>query len=209
VYCKAESGKHGIILKQSAQITLPIWEARIVVVTQSKKLVQQDYEKTCNLWPEGMHLFGINSAGLRKRATKSQVPFFGIQSVYKNAKAIDKVNLLIVDECHRIELKKSKQYRTFINVLLEINPNMRVCGLTATPFRMKTGLIYGPSQDQLFDDLVYKANTKELIAQGYISKPVCPGTGLVQDLDKVRIRSDEFVEEDLDPIFQDNELIRK
>ncbi|MBU2644841.1 DEAD/DEAH box helicase [bacterium] len=185
------------------------WKARVVVVTHSKKLVQQDYDKTVNLWPEGKNLFGINSAGLKKRSTKAQVIFSGIQSVYKSAAKIGKVNLLICDECHRLNVKDSIQYKGFIEDLLEINPNMRVCGLTATPFRMRTGLIYGPSQDQLFDDLVYRANTKELIAQGYISRPVSPGTGLVQDLDKVRVRADEFVDEDLAPIFQDNELIQR
>ena len=147
---------------------------RVLVVSHTKKIVKQDYDSACKLWPEGKKLFGINSDGLGMRSTKRKVLFCGIQSVYKSAKEIDKVNLLIVDEAHKINMLDAIQYKGFIKDLLEINPNMRICGLTATEYRMGTGLIYGPSSSQIFDDLVYRANTKELIKQGYLAKPIIP-----------------------------------
>ncbi len=148
--------------------------ARVVVVSHTKKIVKQDYDSSCKLWPEGKELFGINSDGLGMRSTKRQVLFCGIQSVYKDAKAIGKINLLIIDENHKVNMDDAVQYKTFINDLLKINPNMRVCGLTATEYRQGIGLIYGPSKLQIFDDLVYRANTKELINQGYLAKPIVP-----------------------------------
>lgn len=147
---------------------------RVVVASHTKKIVQQDYDAACELWPEGKKLFGINSEGLGRRSTKKQVIFGGIQSMFKSAKAIDKVNLLIVDEAHKINMDDAIQYKTFINDLLKINPKMRVLGLTATEYRPGVGLIYGPSSLQIFDDLVYKANTKQLIKEGYLAKPITP-----------------------------------
>jgi DNA repair protein RadD len=149
-------------------------KARVVLVSHTKKIVQQDYNKAVSLWPDGKKLFGINSAGLGRRDYKDQVLFTGIQSVYKDAKSIGEVNVLIPDECHRINMLDSIQYKQFIEDLYDLNPNMRVAGLTATPFRPNMGLIYGPSSYQLFDDLIYTANVKELIAGGYIAKPVIP-----------------------------------
>ena len=177
-----------------------LFGARILVVSHTKKIVQQDYDSTVKLWPEGKPLFGINSEGLGRRNKKNQVLFCGIQSVYKSAKDIGKVNLLIIDEAHRVNMTDSIQYQKFINDLLEINPNMRVCGLSASPFRMGTGLIYGPSKDLLFDDLVYKANTKELMAQGYLARPVTPAVEKKNRIDTsgVKIRGNDFVDTDLE-----------
>jgi len=150
------------------------YNGRVVVASHTKKIVQQDYDAACELWPEGKKLFGINSDGLGYRSTKKQVIFGGIQSMCKSATAIGKVNLLIVDESHKINMDDAIQYKTFINDLLKINPNMRVLGLTATEYRPGVGLIYGPSSLQIFDDLVYKANTKQLIKEGFLAKPITP-----------------------------------
>jgi len=126
------------------------YNGRVIVASHTKKIVQQDYDAACELWPEGKKLFGINSEGLGRRSTKKQIIF-------------DKINM-----------DDAIQYKTFINNLLKINPNMRVLGLTATEYRPGVGLIYGPSSLQIFDDLIYKANTKQLIKEGHLAKPITP-----------------------------------
>ncbi|UCE66037.1 MAG: DEAD/DEAH box helicase family protein [Candidatus Zixiibacteriota bacterium] len=150
------------------------YNARILIVSHTQFIVKQDFDSTSRLWPEGKPLFGINSAGLGRRDYKHKVLFCGIQSVYKDAALIGKVNFLIIDEAHKVNMQTSVQYKGFIEGLLAIKPVMRVCGLSASPFRMNSGLIYGPSSSLLFDHLVYRANMKELIAQGYLAKPITP-----------------------------------
>ena len=150
------------------------YQGRVLLVSHTKKIVQQDHLTAAKLWPEGKHLFGVNSAGLGRRDLNKQVLFTGIQSVYKSAEQIGKVNFLIPDECHSINMQDSVMYKKFIEDLYKINPDMRVCGLTATPFRMNFGLIYGPSKELLFDDKIYETNVKELISQKYIAKPINP-----------------------------------
>jgi DNA repair protein RadD len=150
------------------------YQGRVLMVSHTKNIVDQDHKTAKKLWKEGSHLFGVNSAGLGRRDFNKQVLFTGIQSVYKDAKKIGKVNFLIPDECHAINMVDSVMYKQFIEDLYDINPDMRVGGLTAHDFRMTMGKIWGPSKDLLFDDLIYKANVKELIAQKYISKPINP-----------------------------------
>jgi len=151
-----------------------ILDARTLVVSHTKNIIQQDFDSTVKLWPDGRSLFGINSAGLGSRDVKSKVIFGGVQSMFNSTKEIGEVNFLIPDECHHISMANSVHYRRFIMGLLDQNPKMRVCGLSASPWRMDSGLVYGPSKDLLFDDLVYSANLKELMFQGYLSKPITP-----------------------------------
>lgn len=175
------SGK-SYILSGMIKIFAGDHQGRVVVVSHTKKIVQQDYLTAAKLCPNLSSLFGVNSAGLGRRDLKQQVLFAGIQSVYRSAKDIGKVNLLIVDESHAINMKDSIMYKKFIEDLYKLNPNMRVCGLTATPFRMNAGLIYGISSDLLFDDKIYEANVKELIAGKYIAKPINP---IIKDKDAI------------------------
>lgn len=109
-------------------------------------------------------------------------------------------NGIVVHNCQRVNMETSVQYQKFIKDLLKINPKMRVCGLSATPFRMGSGLVYGPSKDLLFDDLVYKADTKELMAQGYLARPITPSIAKENRIDTngVSIKKGDFVDADLD-----------
>ena len=147
---------------------------RVVVASHTKKIVKQDHDAACKLWKEGKKLFGINSEGLGRRSTKKQVIFGGIQSIFKMTEAIGKINLLIIDEGQKVNMDDAVQYKTFIKEALKINPSMRILLLTATEYRPGIGLIYGPSSLQIGDDLVYKANTKQLIKKGHLAKPVNP-----------------------------------
>ena len=51
-------------------------------------------------------------------------------------------SLLIIDECHRVNMEGDTQYGNVINLLKESNPSIKILGLTATPYRLGTGWIY-------------------------------------------------------------------
>ena len=59
-------------------------------------------------------------------------------------------------------------YRQFLSDAKVINPNVRLIGLTATPYRLKGGAICGPNN--LLNAICYEVGVKELIGQGYL----CP-----------------------------------
>ena len=86
---------------------------------------------------------------------------------------------VVVDECHGI----TPTIRHIIERMQEANPNLRVIGLSATPYRMRTGYIYRldehgrpvseqQTSDPYFMRLVSKITAPELIARGFLTPPV-------------------------------------
>ncbi|MBU2645620.1 DEAD/DEAH box helicase [bacterium] len=181
---------------------------RVVVVTHVKELVMQNYDKAVDFWPEGRKEFGVYSAGLRCRDTDEKVIFGGIQSLYDKAEELGKVNLLIIDEAHRIPLTGTGQYRTLIADLLKINPKMRVVGLTATPYRLDSGAVCGWTEHHIMNEIIYDVPVKELIARGYLTKPVSqPATKADVSAVPVAYKGD-YLQEALEAAVSDLALVK-
>ena len=86
---------------------------------------------------------------------------------------------VIIDECHKI----TPTVQAIIEQIKTYNPNLRVIGLSATPYRMMTGYIYksdidgtalheNKTKDPYFYRLVYQITARELINLGYLCQPV-------------------------------------
>ena len=155
-----------IVLAQFIKEALQWKGTRIVVLTHVKELIEQDLAETLALWPECPA--GVYSAGLKRRDINAQVLFAGIQSIYKRAYELQWVDLVIIDEAHLIPNNSDTMYRKFLNNLKEINPKVKYIGLTATPFRMNSGLLH-EGKNALFDDICYESPLKEMIDEGFLS----------------------------------------
>ncbi|SHO56395.1 DEAD/DEAH box helicase [Vibrio quintilis] len=114
-------------------------KGRVLVLAHVKELVEQNHQKY-----EGYGLPGaIFSAGLGRKETGEQVIFASVQSVVRHlTEFTHEFSLLIIDECHRVPDKKDSSYQKVIAHLQEKNPNLKVLGLTATPYRLGMGWIY-------------------------------------------------------------------
>ncbi|GAL34147.1 ATP-dependent RNA helicase YejH [Vibrio maritimus] len=112
---------------------------RVLVLAHVKELVEQNHAKY-----EGYGLKGsIFSAGLGRKETSEQVVFASVQSVVRNLDAFaNQFSLLVIDECHRVPETKTSSYQKVISHLCEINPGIKILGLTATPYRLGVGWIY-------------------------------------------------------------------
>ena len=170
---------------------------KILVLTHVKELVDQNHKTLGRYWP-GFEA-GINSAGLNKRDFSNQVIFAGIGSVAKHAVSFGHVDLILIDECDLISPKASTQYRSFINQCLQINPNLKAIGLTATPFRIGMGLI--TDEGGIFTDVAIDLSSIDsfnwFISEGYLCPLVPKRTQTILDTDGVKKRGGEFVEKDL------------
>ncbi len=135
------------------------------VLAHRKELVEQNAEelKTIDPWLS----VGIYAASLNKRETRQSVTFASIDSIHNKAADFEPFDVLIIDEAHRIPVKGEGKYRRFIDACKALNPNLRVVGLTATPFRMGAGMIC--HADYILNHLCYSANVGDLIRQGYLS----------------------------------------
>ena len=76
--------------------------------------------------------------------------------------------MVLIDEAHLIPGNSSTMYRRFIDGLARINPALKVIGLTATPFRLDSGMLH-EGKSALFTDIAYEAPVRDLIDAGYLS----------------------------------------
>jgi len=142
------------------------WMGRVMVVTHVKELIEQ-LKSTIIEWYPGLDV-GVYSAGLNARCVDNQVVIAGIQSAYKRAGEFGRRHLTIIDEAHLIPEHEDGMYRQFLAEMSALNPNHRVVGLTATPYRTGAGEICAPENILNYES--YRAEICGLIAGGYLSR---------------------------------------
>lgn len=165
---------------------------RVAIVSHVKELLQQAAD-TIERWSPALRSrIGIHSAGLGRRDTDHACLVAGIQSVYKRACDVGPLDLIVVDEAHLIPERGDGMYRQFLADAMIVNPHVRVVGLTATPYRLKSGVIVG--EGQVLDEIVYEANVRDLIEQGYLCRLVSKEGDETVATDGIRLQGGEFVE---------------
>ena len=191
-----------VVLAQIAKDAVEKWNGRVLILAHVKELLEQNSDKIRKLCPELK--IGIFSAGLKSRDTEEPVIVAGIQSVYNKACDLGPFDIIMVDECHLIPPDGEGTYRTFLKDMKVINPHVRVIGLTATPFRLKGGLICQP--ENVLNEICYEAGLKEMIQQGYLSPLISKAGRTEANLDDLHIRGGEFIGEEM-AAAMDNEAI--
>jgi DNA repair protein RadD len=170
--------------------------SRVLILAHVKELITQTVDKITQICPEIM--VGIYSAGLGQRDTLAPVIVAGIQSVYDKANEIGRFDLVMVDEVHLVKTDGEGRYVSLLNRLKEINPNIRIIGLTATPFRLDSGHIAAP--ENIFNEVCYEASVSDLIAQGYLCPLVSKAAKNEGDFTAVHTRLGEFVAAEVESI---------
>ena len=128
-----------LVMGQICQDALQKWNGRVLILAHVKELLEQTASELVE-FGLGEHV-GIYSAGLKRRDKASQILVAGIQSVSKRAFELGKFDIVLIDECHLLPASGEGQYRTFISEAKQVNPLVRIGGLTATPYRLDVGLI--------------------------------------------------------------------
>lgn len=182
-----------------------LWQGRVMVLTHVRELLQQAKEKL--LIADPTLPVGIYSAGLRLRQRLQPITVAGIQSVYDKAHIFEPFDLIIVDECHRIPADGEGMYRKFLKDVKIINPNVRGCGLTATPYRLDCGEICG--KDNLLNEVCFEVSVRELMRDGYLCKVKTRKGCMQADMSGVHTRAGEFKNDEMAVLFNDNLLVQK
>ena len=179
------------------------WNGRVLIVAHVKELLEQSADKLQVVCPEVK--FGIYSAGLKRRDTQAPVIVAGIQSIYKRACELGPVDLILVDEAHMIPPEGEGMYQQFLAEARVVNPAVRVIGLTATPYRLKSGLICTP--DHFLNHVCFEVGVRELIVQGYLS-PLVSKAGINKaDLEGLHVRAGDFVADEVESLMDDDRLV--
>src|SRR5690606_3796492 len=178
------------------------WNGRVLILAHVKELLEQTADKLRAVCPEVE--FGIYSAGLKRRDTSHSVIVAGIQSVYKRACELDRFDLVLVDEAHLIPLEGEGMYRQFLADAKVINPELRIIGFTATPFRLKTGPICTP--EGFLNHICYEVGVRELIVGGYLC-PLITKAGINKaDFERLHVRAGEFVADEMEALMDEDRL---
>lgn len=154
---------------------------KILVLAHSKELVAQNAAK---MEEAGYHAT-IYASGLKQRDASGDIVFGSRQTVINAvgefAEMDYEFSAVFIDEAHSVP----RQTREILDALREINPNLRVIGLTATPYSLGNGYIYAQdtfrnlpplrevhTRAPFFAELVYDTPAHLLIEQGFLTPPV-------------------------------------
>ena len=153
---------------------------RVLCLAPSAELVMQNRGKYLDTGNRA----SVFSASAGGKETRHPVVFGSPLTVKNNIsrfqrEGADGYALVIIDECHSI----SPTLKAIIEAMRQANPNLRVCGLTATPYRLGSGYImrrdsdgtvYGEdkARDPYFAASVYTVAARDLIKQGYLTQPI-------------------------------------
>lgn len=187
------TGKSLVVATLAEEAIVKYRAQSLVMLTHRKELIEQNAKQLTRYWPTAP--IGIVSAGMGKQEYGRAVTFAGIQSIFRNAEKLGPVNMCVVDECHLVPDKDGTMYRDFFGKLLDINPYMRIVGLTATAYRTGLGaLTMGGVFTDICYDLTSRDNFNKLLREGYLAPLVPRETSTELDVSGVAVRSGDFVE---------------
>jgi DNA repair protein RadD len=167
---------------------------RVMVLAHRQELVDQAFRKLMEGYPELFPKARKACSGLGRVVVDNQVTIGTYQTVVRR-EIKRPVSLLIVDEAHRLPTKRRQSdYRKLIGRLKMMRPTMRLLGVTATPWRMASGFIYGGAENW-FERLDHSIGMLELIEGGFlvpIRLKVNVETGLAEELAQVSRSRGEY-----------------
>ncbi len=186
------------VMQSIAEDAVDKWNGRVLILSHVRELLTQTASKFKR------NDVGLYSAGLNSRDTSQPIIIAGIQSVYRKAGELGPFNLVIVDEAHLIPVEGEGRYRSFLKDAMIVNPKLRVIGMTATPYRMGTGMICAP--ENILNHVCHQVEIQDLIVQGYLS-PVRSKSGKKKlDLSGLHVRGGDYVPHEVAE-FMDNDHI--
>tara|TARA_R110000824_G_scaffold47353_3_gene134960 strand:- start:18299 stop:19888 length:1590 start_codon:yes stop_codon:yes gene_type:complete len=176
---------------------------RILILTHVQELISQNYDEVHKLYPECNA--GIYSSGLKRKDKKQNVIFAGIQSIESKIHNFDPFHIVLIDEAHTIPRNSSTRYGRIKDTLKLMNPKIKFVGLTATPYRLDSGRLFGPGC--LFCGVSYEISISFLIKEGYLANVISKGGVKKLDLSSVKKRGGEYLDSDLSRVASDPDLV--
>ena len=141
---------------------------RFLIIAHRQELISQAVDKLKIVWPEAP--VGVLAASLRQFNHTASV-VVASRDTLASQKRLEKsypFDYIVIDEAHHVGPEMRSRYRKIIDHFEEIGcPH--ILGVTATPYRMGQGYIYG-MDDHFFGGIAYRAKLPDLIKQGYLSR---------------------------------------
>lgn len=146
---------------------------KVLCLQPSAELLQQNHEKY-QLTGERAGVFSASAGGRDMRWPV----IYGTPGTVKNSIGMfgGQFAAVVIDEAHGM----TPTVKSIIDGIRRYNANLRVIGMTATPYRMGTGYIFQYDDnsrwveqaiDPYFNTLLYRITARELIDMGFLTPP--------------------------------------
>lgn len=194
-FVKTETGNGLVVIPTGAGKSLVIAETikrfhdyRILMVVHSKKIISQNYRTTIE-HVQGIDI-GICSSGLDRFDTTNKVIFGGIATIKQ--RDIGYFDIVLFDESHLLSDNEKSMYQKTFSSFKALNPNLRVIGFTATPFRNGKGLLLdGKNFHKTIYDISGWQEYNKLVDQGFLAKMISkPVENLIDTKDVDIVKGD-------------------
>lgn len=135
-----------------------------IVLQPSKEILAQNAAKLASYGRRA----AIFSASFGRREIGA-ITLATIGSVVRHAEAFKDLPYVLIDEAHAMLSPKGGMYREFLDVV----EHARICGLSATPFRLATNMMGSElrfltrTRPRVFRDVIHITQIQELVSAGY------------------------------------------
>jgi len=183
---------------------------RFLILAHRQELISQAVNKLLEVWPEVP--YGIMSASLR-RFDDAPVLVASRDTIAseKRLKSLAGIYLTVIDEAHHVGPDGNTRYRKVLNSLLDKAADTRVLGVTATPYRMGQGYIYGDEDHHYFSKVAYEIKLPKLVQQNYLSRlsafAVSKDAVINAREVKVKFKGGDYSEGELEKVALDDRLV--
>lgn len=169
---------------------------RTLIIAPSRELVAQDAAALTKVTGNTL-IPSLACAGLGPVDVGEAVVIGTPQTLVRRLEQLGHIDLLIIDEAHRLGRKDSGQIHTILDELRRANPKLMLLGLTATPFRLDSGRLT-EGADRLFEVIAYQAEYLDLVALKYLAPLVGPRDAIERlDVAGLRIVGGDYAASDL------------
>ena len=165
--------------------------------TQSSLATAQDARLPQDVFPGSKRLVRITHHQPASQQVVFNLHIAGHPSYFANG--------ILVHNCHLIPQEGEGMYRQFLAEAKVVNPRMRTIGLTATPFRLKSGMICGP--ENVLNAVCFEIGVRELIRDGYLCPLVTKSGREKADTEQLHTRAGEFVADELEELMDQDQLV--
>jgi DNA repair protein RadD len=191
-----------------------IAKGRVLVLAHVRELVEQNHAKYISFGLEA----GIYSAGLNRKDRDQKTIFASIQSIARASQDFfESFSLLVIDECHRVSMESETQYSQVISKLKNLNPELCILGLTATPYRMGLGWIYEynaykkmkqTTSERFFKKCIFELSTRFMIRNNYLTPPIKIDAPVASyDFSSLKLNGTQFIAAQIEELLKDQKRI--
>lgn len=177
---------------------------RLLCLTHVKELIEQNaaaLEKILGPW-----IVGVYSAGLRRRELEKPVTVAGVQSLAARLQDLPAADLVIIDEAHLVPPDGEGRYRTVLSSLRALNPSLKVIGMSATPYRLKSGWLH-KGDGRIFTHIAHEVAIAPLVEAGWLCQLRSKSGRSEADLSSVHVRGGEYVAAELEDAMIAGDLV--